>query len=632
MTAVVVQLRKRVCSSQAWTNQEIAEFYRVTELLGQAGLAVGLDGGTTDEGDVWQVFFREDTGDVLAHFAKIDGDYVIAIPATGDVLRGKDLREMIASMMDRQPTLMARAQKAKGNVHLHPTMMLSSFIVMIYLLAVESSEAVAADDVADALALAAQSIADAEAEDAATGTGQGDVAPVEVAVHRPAHHYDEDRGPSDLQSLVITVAMGQAPTLSTVSASAAQPVQIKKLESPAYIDRFTSTMTAVVAAAASILGAGNHDEEFGNQNGADLQLADLQHSNAASGKLISEKQAAPTSQDRHGDTANHTSTSLTLPDQTAQIAITVAPVVVADASVVSIKLALPGVLAIDRVSGNIVSVVTAPSAQHGGIAIDGFSVVISPKSHAVQKTQGQAQVQAQPAVANEGSEAAVAAPPVAAPAPAPAETAAPTPPAEQNAPQLAKDQAGSSTPVPQQSKIAVEPIKAGTPDQLIELKFQVIPPSVIGGLETVILVPSDLEDFPTIIDDLDDAGDDKTGPIKPGSGKDAVTPVAEEGEFHILPFDGADKMAMDISIAHFANTRQPLDLTNSPGQDLVVYSGGSIVINGFELGVDRLVIEHLEANSGDFTAYWTAQGILKVDFGGGESITMIGLVVDGVTL
>lgn len=648
MSAVVVQLRKRVSSSQAWTNQEIAEFYRVSELLGQAGLAVGLDGGVTDEGDVWQVFFREDTGDILAHFAKIDGDYVVASPPTGDVLRGSDLREMIASIMDRQPALMARTQKTKGNIHLHPTMVLSSFIVMIYLLAVESSEAVASDGVAEAMAIAAQAIADEEgaAADQADSEPSAGQSPVisrhdDSRTHGSHSHDAEPALSADVQSMAISVSMGHTPTLSMVAASAAQPVLVKKLESPAYIDRFTSTMTAVVTAAALILGGGNHDEEFGGQNGAELNLADFQPVNAGNDKTNSDKEAVVASLDHQDGSISHTSTSLSLQDQTAQTAVTVAPVVTADGAVITIKIALPSVVAIDRGSVNTTSVVTTPTVEQGGVALDGFSVVVAAKSQPVQKVQA---VQAQPAVAHEGGEA-PAAPPAAA---APATTQAPA----KGEPQLAQDAQGTTPTTPVNSsqpvKVSVEPIKEGAADQLIELKFQVI----LSGMDKVTLIPVDLRGSPANIDTVKDpvdggkTGDQKAGDTKTDSGKDtdqkgldqkdsilqdSDTPgQTDDGDVRIQPVD--DSVALiKVSMAHFANSAVPLDLGEVSGEDVVIYSGGNITISGFELGVDRLVIEQGGLDTAQFTAYWVGQGILKLDFGMGETITMIGLQIDGVT-
>ncbi len=216
MTAVVVPLCRRSPSSQLWSNQEIAEFYRVTELLSQAGLAVSLDSGVTDEGDPWQVFYREDTGDVIAHFARINGQFVVACPPTGDVQRGTNLRDMVASMMRSQPLFTATAGRSKGNVYLHPGMVLSAFVALAYMLAVDASEARAAET-------------SKEGSDTASAS-------------KPIVATNQDR--------------------TTASDGAAEgwvdktlPASARKVENSVLAERYAVTMIAVVTAAAYVLNA-----------------------------------------------------------------------------------------------------------------------------------------------------------------------------------------------------------------------------------------------------------------------------------------------------------------------------------------------------------------------------------------
>ena len=68
-------------SSNDWTQQELAEFYRVESALLQGGLLVTTDRGVSDEGDPWFVFCRSDTEEVIAHFARIEGCYLVASSA-----------------------------------------------------------------------------------------------------------------------------------------------------------------------------------------------------------------------------------------------------------------------------------------------------------------------------------------------------------------------------------------------------------------------------------------------------------------------------------------------------------------------------------------------------------------------
>ena len=61
---------------QGWDNQELAEFYRIIDILDKANMAVEVDQGLSDEGDPWFVFVRAETGDVVAHFARVDGKFI----------------------------------------------------------------------------------------------------------------------------------------------------------------------------------------------------------------------------------------------------------------------------------------------------------------------------------------------------------------------------------------------------------------------------------------------------------------------------------------------------------------------------------------------------------------------------
>ena len=61
------------------------------EILTQAGLETEVDSGITDEGDPWFVFIRPDTGDVVAHFARIDGLFLAVSAVNQEVSGAKTL-------------------------------------------------------------------------------------------------------------------------------------------------------------------------------------------------------------------------------------------------------------------------------------------------------------------------------------------------------------------------------------------------------------------------------------------------------------------------------------------------------------------------------------------------------------
>lgn len=109
-----------------WGQQEIAEFYRVESALMRAGLRVGTDRGVTDEGDPWFIFFRADDGEVVIHFARIDGEYLIAGPAYEEVSRGVDFTALIRNMIARHP--LVRPQGKRDNVFLHPAALLVAVV------------------------------------------------------------------------------------------------------------------------------------------------------------------------------------------------------------------------------------------------------------------------------------------------------------------------------------------------------------------------------------------------------------------------------------------------------------------------------------------------------------------------
>src|SRR5262249_19350256 len=82
-------------SSSDWTQQELAEFYRVESVLLQHGLVVTTDRGVSDEGDPWFVFCRSETEEVVAHFARIDGHYLVISSAFSGVAQARDFKKLV---------------------------------------------------------------------------------------------------------------------------------------------------------------------------------------------------------------------------------------------------------------------------------------------------------------------------------------------------------------------------------------------------------------------------------------------------------------------------------------------------------------------------------------------------------
>ncbi|ABC24638.1 hypothetical protein [Rhodospirillum rubrum] len=115
---------------EGWTNQQLAELYRITDLLGRSGMSVATDMGLSDEGEPWFVFYDPESGDVIAHFARIDGLFVVVASAAGTTLRGRDFRHLIDQIVESQPLVFPKPERP-GNVrklHLHPSIVLTAFI------------------------------------------------------------------------------------------------------------------------------------------------------------------------------------------------------------------------------------------------------------------------------------------------------------------------------------------------------------------------------------------------------------------------------------------------------------------------------------------------------------------------
>ena len=81
-----------------WSREELALFSDAAGLLPET---VETDRGVTDEGDPWLVFCDADSGEVLAHFARIGG-LCIAYVFEG-ALTGRVLADLATRFLDRHP-------------------------------------------------------------------------------------------------------------------------------------------------------------------------------------------------------------------------------------------------------------------------------------------------------------------------------------------------------------------------------------------------------------------------------------------------------------------------------------------------------------------------------------------------
>jgi hypothetical protein len=120
-----------------WNQRELAEFYRVENALVSSGVAITTDRGVTDEGEPWFVFCREDNDEVIVHFARIDGEYVVVSNLTEGVVRGKNFNTLVRELLDSHPYVLPRTDSRRQTVYLHPATLLAALIVTGYIKSTE---------------------------------------------------------------------------------------------------------------------------------------------------------------------------------------------------------------------------------------------------------------------------------------------------------------------------------------------------------------------------------------------------------------------------------------------------------------------------------------------------------------
>src|SRR5271166_894830 len=125
MDGTILPLARPASPRGGWTNEELAELYRVEHSLFQAGLVVETECGVSDEGDPWFVFCHGD-GHVVVHAARIDGLYhlycaTLPVPLTGRSFGAiaRTFAEMIAKTQNAGPS---------GRVIAHPSALLSLLV------------------------------------------------------------------------------------------------------------------------------------------------------------------------------------------------------------------------------------------------------------------------------------------------------------------------------------------------------------------------------------------------------------------------------------------------------------------------------------------------------------------------
>jgi hypothetical protein len=137
----VLSFLRRASYSNDWSQQELAEFYRVEAALLQGGLSLTTDRGISDEGDPWFVFCRADNDEVIAHFARIDREYVIISSLHSGVARGSDFRSLIRRMIESHPLMLPIRRTQGQKIYLHPAALLTAMLASAYFLTSEKESA-----------------------------------------------------------------------------------------------------------------------------------------------------------------------------------------------------------------------------------------------------------------------------------------------------------------------------------------------------------------------------------------------------------------------------------------------------------------------------------------------------------
>ena len=100
MNKRVVYLTDVHCRQSSWGTDDLVQFRRSAAILRRLGLSLDTDHGTTDEGEPWFVFCHADSGDVIAHCARIGEAYVVCAPWLKMSLQGPALVDLLECLHD----------------------------------------------------------------------------------------------------------------------------------------------------------------------------------------------------------------------------------------------------------------------------------------------------------------------------------------------------------------------------------------------------------------------------------------------------------------------------------------------------------------------------------------------------
>ena len=110
-----------------WSQEELAQLYRIENGLRQARVVLETDRGITDEGDPWFVFCRGD-GEVLVHITRLGNEYYLHSPVLREALVGKSFPSLTKSFMNQIPLWLPVPAAREAQLFVHPAFMLAAII------------------------------------------------------------------------------------------------------------------------------------------------------------------------------------------------------------------------------------------------------------------------------------------------------------------------------------------------------------------------------------------------------------------------------------------------------------------------------------------------------------------------
>lgn len=150
LDATTTALARSPDTTQGWSNQELADFYRTHRLLALAGIATEIDHGQTDEGDPWCVFI-DAQNEVFVHFSRFDGVCMVSSLVQDKPIWGNSLADLVtefsksvqpATRTGQNPqNIVSIVGRSRNTVMIHPAAALAALVWSIYLM---SDELVAA--------------------------------------------------------------------------------------------------------------------------------------------------------------------------------------------------------------------------------------------------------------------------------------------------------------------------------------------------------------------------------------------------------------------------------------------------------------------------------------------------------